>query len=94
MSYLNVRIRLIGMAYQYSDPLLGWLGDSRLPFVIVLTKVDKVSQKEKSANLKLLKDELSQSWDELPLILESSAVKALGKDEILGFIENTNARLI
>jgi len=71
-----------------------WLGDSQLPFVIVLTKADKVSQKEKSANLKLLKEELSQSWDELPLIFETSAVKATGKNEILGFIENTNSKLV
>ncbi|MEN8203829.1 MAG: ribosome biogenesis GTP-binding protein YihA/YsxC [Bacteroidota bacterium] len=70
-----------------------WLGDSQLPFVIVLTKVDKVSQKEKSANLKLLKGELSQSWDELPLIFETSALKATGKSEILGFINDTNSRL-
>ena len=71
-----------------------WLGDSNLPFVIVLTKVDKVSQKEKSANLKLLKEELSQSWDELPLIFESSVVKATGKNEILGFINDTNSKLL
>jgi GTP-binding protein len=71
-----------------------WLGDSNLPFVIVLTKIDKVSQKEKSANLKLLKEELSKSWDELPLIFESSAIKATGKNEILGFINNTNSKLL
>jgi len=70
-----------------------WLGDSRLPFVIVLTKTDKVSQKDKSNNLKLLKQELSESWDELPLIFETSAVKATGRNEILGFIGDTNARL-
>ena len=71
-----------------------WLGDSNLPFVIVLTKVDKVSQKEKSANLKLLKEKLSQAWDELPLIFESSAVKAKGKSEILEFISETNRKLL
>ena len=36
-----------------------WLGDSRLPFVIALTKTDKVNQKEKSKNLGLLKDALA-----------------------------------
>lgn len=70
-----------------------WLGDSHLPFVIVLTKVDKINQREKSKNLKLLKDELSRSWEELPLIFESSAVKGTGRDEIMGFIEHTNAKL-
>lgn len=70
-----------------------WLGDSRLPFVILLTKVDKINQKTKSRHLGLLQEELSQSWDELPLILETSAVKGTGKERILDFIEDTNARL-
>ena len=70
-----------------------WLGDSNLPFVILLTKVDKINQKEKSKNLGLLKEELLQEWEELPLIIETSAVKGTGKDEILDFISDTNARL-
>jgi GTP-binding protein len=70
-----------------------WLGDSNLPFVIVLTKADKVSQKEKSKNLKLLKDQLKEQWEELPLIFESSAVKGTGREEIMGFIEDTNQKL-
>ena len=70
-----------------------WLGDNNLPFVIVLTKVDKISQKEKSKNLGLLKEELSRSWEELPRVFESSAVKATGRDEIMGFINDTNAGL-
>ena len=70
-----------------------WLGDNSIPFVIVLTKVDKVSQKEKSGNLKLWNEELSEKWEELPLIIESSAVKGTGREEILGFIHSTNAKL-
>ena len=71
-----------------------WLGDSNLPFVIVLTKVDKINQTGKSRNLGLLKEELLQSWDELPLIFETSAVKGSGKEEVLGFIDDTNRKLV
>ncbi len=70
-----------------------WLGDSQLPFVIVLTKVDKIKQTEKSKNLDLLKIELSKTWDELPTIFESSAEKGLGRKEILQFIDDTNQKL-
>jgi GTP-binding protein len=70
-----------------------WLGDSKLPFVIALTKVDKVNQTLKSANLKLLKDELSKTWEEMPLIFETSAEKKTGRAEVLGFIEDTNKKL-
>ena len=71
-----------------------WLGDSNLPCVIVLTKVDKINQTGKSRNLGLLKEELLQSWDELPLIFETSAVKGTGKEEVLGFIDDTNRKLV
>ena len=70
-----------------------WLGDSQLPFAIVLTKVDKINQTGKSKNLDLLKKELLQSWDELPLIFETSATKGTGKEQVMGFIEDTNRKL-
>jgi GTP-binding protein len=71
-----------------------WLGDNNLPFVIVLTKIDKVSQTVKSANLTLLKDKLSKSWEELPLVFETSAEKRTGRDEVLRFIDETNKKLV
>ena len=70
-----------------------WLGDSKLPFVIALTKIDKVSQTLRSTNLLLLKNELSKTWEELPVIFETSAEKKTGRNEVLGFIEDTNKKL-
>jgi GTP-binding protein len=70
-----------------------WLGDNRIPFVIVLTKTDKAGQKDQTKHLKLLKEELSASWEELPLIFETSAVNGTGREEIMGFIDETNASL-
>jgi GTP-binding protein len=71
-----------------------WLGDSNLPFVLVLTKIDKINQTGKSKNLELLKAELLQSWEELPTIFETSAVKGTGKEQVMGFIEDTNLKLM
>jgi GTP-binding protein len=70
-----------------------WLGDSHLPFALVLTKVDKINQKGKSKNLELLKEELSEAWEELPLIFETSAIKGTGKEEVMNFIDATNRKL-
>ncbi|MCK4881310.1 MAG: ribosome biogenesis GTP-binding protein YsxC, partial [Bacteroidales bacterium] len=70
-----------------------WLGDSNLPFVIVLTKVDKINQTGKSKNLELLKEELLKSWEELPLIFETSTVKGTGKEQVMDFIDDTNRQL-
>jgi len=71
-----------------------WLGDSELPFVLVLTKVDKINQTGKSKNLALLKLELSKTWEELPLIFETSAIKGTGKEQVMRFIDETNEKLV
>jgi GTP-binding protein len=70
-----------------------WLGDNNLPFVIVLTKVDKINQTGKAKNLGLLKTELKKQWEELPLIFETSAEKGTGKDQVMKFIDETNQKL-
>ncbi len=70
-----------------------WLGDSGLPFALVYTKIDKTKQKEKYENITAMKDILSESWEELPLIIESSALKGTGRDEILKFISETNQKI-
>lgn len=70
-----------------------WLGDSNLPFVIVYTKIDKVSQKERSKTITQMHKELSEYWEEMPMILETSAVKGTGREQVLDFIESTNKAL-
>jgi GTP-binding protein len=70
-----------------------WLGDNNLPFVIVLTKVDKINQTGKAKNLGQLKAELQKQWEELPLIFETSAEKGTGKDQVMKFIDETNQKL-
>lgn len=70
-----------------------WLGDSQVPFALVYTKIDKVKQKEKNKNIGEMKDILLESWEELPMIIETSAVKGTGKEELLNFIGETNRRI-
>ncbi len=71
-----------------------WLADSQLPFVLLYTKTDKIKQKEKNKSIGAMKEILSESWEELPLIIETSAIKGTGRDELLEFISETNERLI
>jgi len=65
---------------------INWLGEGEVPFVIVFTKIDKVSKSESNQHIDEFKKLLSESWDELPNIIYSSAVKKLGRDEILASI--------
>jgi len=55
---------------------INWLGEARVPFVIVFTKQDRMISQKKMINVELFKNELLKTWNELPpLFLTSSANK-------------------
>ncbi|MDE7419458.1 MAG: ribosome biogenesis GTP-binding protein YihA/YsxC [Muribaculaceae bacterium] len=70
---------------------LDFCGENGVPIAIVFTKADKVSQKVADHNIMLFKKELKERWEELPPIFLTSSEKKKGRDEILDFIEQTNA---
>ena len=69
---------------------INWVGATRLPFVIVFTKIDKLSKLKLKQNIDKYKDHLKKDWQELPQFYLSSIINKSGKDEILEFIENNN----
>ena len=60
-----------------------WLGDNEIAFVIVFTKTDKPSKKILAENLAAYASELSKEWSELPMIIQTSATKGSGREEVL-----------
>ncbi len=66
------------------------LGELRIPFALVFTKTDKITQREIAQNTRSFKDEMLKTWDDLPPCFYTSSVKKQGKEEILEFIEKTN----
>jgi GTP-binding protein len=66
------------------------MGESGIPFVIVFTKADKVSTGKAMSNIQKMKNKLSETWEELPLMIKSSSLSGLGKDRILDYIEEIN----
>jgi len=66
------------------------LAMSQIPFVIVFTKADKLSKVNVGKNFTKYKKALSESWEELPPFIISSAQTALGRGEILDYIQETN----
>ena len=66
------------------------LGENGIPFVIVFTKADKVSNSKAMSNIQKMKNKLYETWDELPPMMKSSSVSGLGKDQILDYIEEIN----
>lgn len=66
------------------------LGEKGIPFAIIYTKTDKTSSSKTMSTMQKMKNILSETWEELPLMMQSSAVSGFGKDEILNFIEEIN----
>ena len=63
------------------------LGENGIPFGIIFTKADKLSQAQLNRNVKNYKLTLSEQWEELPPMFISSSEKGTGREEIINFIE-------
>ena len=63
------------------------LGENGIPFGIIFTKTDKLSQAQLNRSIATYKKRLSEVWEELPPMLTSSSEKGSGREEILAFID-------
>jgi len=81
----------INVPPQESDlSFMEYLGSNSIPFIILFTKSDKARRNFLSAALKNYKEQLSESWEELPAMILVSSVNKSGREEILTYIEETN----
>lgn len=72
---------------------MDWLGEHEVPFVIVFTKADKLSNTAVQRNVDAYMNELKLTWSELPPVFVTSSEKPRGRDEILDYIEGINKEL-
>jgi GTP-binding protein len=68
-----------------------WLGKYNIPFILLGTKIDKISTAEYNKFAKSYKKLLVADWEEVPEIIATSSVKKTGRDEILSIIEKAIA---
>ena len=66
------------------------LGKWEIPFCLVFTKSDKENQRTVSANVKAFLTKMRETWQFLPKHFVTSAMKKLGREEMLDFIESAN----
>ena len=71
---------------EFLEQLRNW----DVPFSIIFTKTDKENQGIVSKNIKDFFSAMKKTWQFLPQHFITSAVKKMGKDKILAFIEETN----
>lgn len=68
--------------------MINFMIDNELPFVIILTKADKLSKNERAARMEALKQEI-EYFDDMTVI-QFSAVTGEGADEIRRIIEEVS----
>jgi GTP-binding protein len=70
--------------------MIKFLGANAIPFVLIFTKMDKISRPVLDKNVASIKRELLKSWNKLPQIFLTSSEKRIGKEDILKLIGETN----
>jgi GTP-binding protein len=69
---------------------INYLGENSLPLAVVFTKTEKLGKSILANNLEAYKNELRQTWEEMPEFIVTSSVSGVGKAELLSFIEARN----
>ena len=67
------------------------LGEWNIPFAIVFTKTDKNKPGATIRNVDAFLDKLKETWEAPPLYFLTSAIKATGRKEILGYVRELNS---
>ncbi|MDI9875930.1 ribosome biogenesis GTP-binding protein YihA/YsxC [Flectobacillus rivi] len=66
------------------------LGENGLPFCIVFTKADKLSNTAVNKNLAIYEQIMLETWEEMPQYFVTSSVNGTGREEILAYIDELN----
>ena len=69
------------------------LGEWQVPFALVFTKADKVTQRETAAHVKDFLERMRQNWEYLPIHFVTSAVKHLGAKQLRQYIGELNRNI-
>ncbi|RIA08705.1 GTP-binding protein [Flavobacteriaceae bacterium MAR_2010_72] len=70
-----------------------YLGVSQIPFSIIFTKADKLKPKAIERHVEEYTKELLKTWEEIPQYFVTSSSKAIGRDDVLNFIDATNSEI-
>lgn len=73
---------------------IDWLGESNIPFAIIFTKADKVGGEMKAKKMAAAwMEKMRDRWEELPPYFVTSSEKAIGRDDVLEYINSINKEL-
>lgn len=69
------------------------LGENGVPFALVFTKTDKISNSKVQRNVQLFKNKMLETWEEIPPYFLTSAETGKGREELCDYISELNAAL-
>lgn len=72
---------------------MNWLGAKKIPFIIIYTKTDRLKPAEIQPNIERIRNAFLAHWETLPSEFITSSIQKEGKEEILQFIQTTNAQV-
>jgi GTP-binding protein len=69
------------------------MGIHSIPFAIIFTKADKLKPKAIERHVEEYLQEMLKTWEETPSYFITSSSSAVGRDELLQFIDDTNKEI-
>jgi GTP-binding protein len=90
--FLLIDIRIDPQAKDLS--FMEWCAEHKIPFSIIFTKSDKLTNAQLPIKIKAYLSKLQESWSELPPYFITSAEKKTGKKEVLDYIDKINKEAI
>ncbi|NJM79602.1 MAG: YihA family ribosome biogenesis GTP-binding protein [Flavobacterium sp.] len=88
-AFVLIDIRL--EAQKIDLEFINYLGESGVPFCIIFTKADKIGKVVAQKNVAAYKKKvLANGWEEMPQHFITSSSEAIGKEELLIFIDDIN----
>lgn len=100
MDYLTKREHLVSafvlldfrLPLQENDrKFIAELGEHQVPFALVYTKVDKVTQQKRAFHTTQIEDALLKEWNVLPPRFYTSSIEREGRDSLLQYIQQLNS---
>lgn len=70
-----------------------WLGENSVPFTMIFTKADKMKKGGLRTNVERFLAKLGEQWEELPPYFVTSSETRLGREDVLDYIGQINAKL-
>ncbi|WP_378185517.1 ribosome biogenesis GTP-binding protein YihA/YsxC [Aquimarina sp. W85] len=69
-----------------------WLGQNQIPFSIIFTKGDKLSENKLTKKIESYTNVMLEYWEEMPQYFITSSSSAMGKEEVLDYIMKLNTQ--